>query len=763
MLTESQWQAVLKLGNQVDAVLQQQQVGLMMGGEPTYVAVDHLQQPEWQTAALGAQKYEIAATVLQQLSARLIPAGSLLQYGVGKLYPGEPYARWALSCYWRTDGIALWRNPMLQRHSPLPEHTLCALDAKRFIEMLAAQLGLPAAPILPAWDSDLAEPKGYVLPLLAIAKANHWRWASCPWHLQPTGQQDAEPLTLTPGDAPMGQRLPLHQLKTPSTTINTVTELDAPLADGLTLPQKAAIVLAPNTIQVALTVEVRRGSVAVFFPPMASAYSFVDLVRAVEDTAATLDCPVWIEGFGPPIHLGIEQFQVTPDPGVLEINIHPVAHWPALVQQTTILHAIATHHGLGTCRYGWDGRLLSTGGGAHITIGGKTPFESPLLKRPDLVASLIAYWHHHPSLTYAFAGQFVGPTSQAPRVDEAHPYRLHELDVALQTLALCSEPSPELIDQLLQPLLTDASGNTHRAALCIDKLYPLDNPRLQWGLLEFRAFEMPHHPHLRLLQLLVVRSLVAWFWQNPYRRSLIPWGSVLQDRFFLPHFLEADWITVIQELNTAGFGFEYHWFKPLFAQRFPVYGQVALTSQAGDILVLELRHALEQWPVLPSTDPTQTARPVDHSMERLQVTLKSTADTLKHYQLLCNGQVVPLSPTTNACSLVAGVRFRARPYRGLSHPALAPMPSLTFEVIDRNTGAHLGGCVYHVGAPDGSAYSTLPPNATEATRRQQERFVPLAPSTEPIKIPPPHIHPEFPLTLDLRWAAIQELKPDREP
>jgi uncharacterized protein (DUF2126 family) len=451
--------------------------------------------------------------------------------------------------------------------------------------------------------------------------------------------------------------------------------------------------------------------------------------------------------------LGIEGFQITPDPGVLEINIHPVADWQALVNQTLTLDAVASGAGLGTQQYTRDGRILSTGGGAHITIGGKTPAESPLLRRPDLLRSLMTYWQHHPSLSYLFSGQFVGPTSQAPRVDEARPDGLYELEVAFSVLEQCETPSPEMIDRLLKPFMTDVTGNSHRAALCLDKLYPVDNLPLQLGLLEFRGFEMPHHPQLRLLQLLLVRALVAWFWQKPYARSLIRWGAMLQDQFFLPHCLQADWLAIIQDLKTAGYAFEHDWFKPFFDRRFPIYGQVTLTDATGENLTLELRHALEQWPVLlGEADLGSTARPVDDSMERIQVRLSGAEAS--RYCVLCQGQVVPLTAMESPETYVAGVRFRARLYRGMMHPVIAPQTVLTFEVVDTQTGRSLGGCTYHVHRPDGTLYNTFPKTETEAAQRLSERFVPFETTQTALTIPPPQVHLEHPLTLDLRWAKL---------
>ena len=334
----------------------------------------------------------------------------------------------------------------------------------------------------------------------------------------------------------------------------------------------------------------------VFLPPIASARSFVDLLTALEATAESLDLPVVLEGYGPPWNQGIQGFQFTPDPGVLEVNIHPVGSWTELVDLHTALDDEAFACGLTCERYGLDGRPLGTGGGAHITIGGSTPTASPLLKRPDLLRSLITYWQHHPSLSYLFSGQFIGPTSQSPRVDEARHDSLYELEVAFLSLAPGATVPPELLHPLLGPFLADITGNTHRTALCIDKLFPPDNPALQLGLLEFRSFEMPAHPELRLLQMLLIRALVAWFWQTPFTQPLRRWGTALGDRYLLPHYLQQDFAAVLQQLTEAGYGFQADWFIPFWERRFPRYGQIALVDNPARSL--EVRAALEPWPVI---------------------------------------------------------------------------------------------------------------------------------------------------------------------
>ncbi|MCG9889899.1 MAG: transglutaminase family protein [Thermosynechococcaceae cyanobacterium MS004] len=790
MLTDSQWNAVFRLGQQVDEVLQQQKVGLRMGGEPTFIALDHLHLPEWQIAALGDHKQQVAIAMLRNISDGFFPKGFLLQHGSGKLYPGEPYPRWALSFYWRTDGKALWTRPDLQTQTS-PKGSLEAHQALTFLRALADRLDLPPEYVIPAHEEGAKQPVGYVFPLLATQGDQKWYWATCPWLTDQGQYGDQCPITIFSGQSPVGLRLPLRNIEWSNAL---ATEFDIPL-NAPSIPSKASPqVLADNTILVAIAAEVRDGMLCVFLPPMISTHSFAELIQALDQTAQQLNLPIHLEGYGPPMNAGIDCFAITPDPGVIEVNVNPVDHWEALVTQTLALDRLAQQAGLSSYKYTLDGRTLGTGGGAHVTIGGNSPQESPLLRRPELLRSIIAYWQHHPSLSYLFSGQFVGPTSQAPRVDEAHHEGLYELELAFGIIDQFPTAPPALIDHLFRPLLTDLTGNTHRAALCIDKLYPVDKSGMQLGLLEFRAFEMPHHPHLRLLQLLLVRAIVAWFWRTPYNKPPIYFETALQDRYFLPYFLQADWQEIMADLQEAGFGFEFEWFASFFETRFPVYGEVKVPLEAGQTLTLELRHALELWPVLPEEATLGgTGRPVDDSLERIQVMLRATSEgdgdglgdglDLSRYRVLCQGQRVPLlavsnlaqpnlaQPSRNQTAQVAGVRFRARQNRGIKHEAIAPQPVLNFEIIDTQTGHTLGGCTYHVNRPDGSAYLGLPKSAQEAAERLKERFIshPVKKLSQKVSqtksqaksqtksqtIPPLQVHPKYPLTLDLRRIVSQ--------
>ncbi|MGF1520883.1 MAG: transglutaminase family protein [Leptolyngbyaceae cyanobacterium] len=747
-----QWSRIDALGHQIDSVLQDADVGLTMGGEPTYISASDRESLQWRHTALGEDKHGIAVQLLSYLQQRLGKSGSVLQYGLGKLYPGELIPRWALSCFWRVDGEPLWHNPhLLAVEGAEADYTW--QDAKAFITELVNCLALPGDAIIPAYESEVSVPRGFVLPLLTTEHKGHIRWQSCRW----TGCETS--LMLLSGDAPLGLRLPLSDLPPE----DLLQEAMPPLSAVPIRPQQLVPLVPKDSIRVALAVEVRHGMLRIFMPPIASARSYADVLTAIEATAEFLDQPVVIEGYPPPNNQGIQRFQITPDPGVLEVNIHPVARWPDLVKLHKTLDEAAIACGLACQKYDLDGRLLGTGGGAHITIGGLTPESSPLLRRPDLIRSFITYWQHHPSLSYLFAGQFIGPTSQAPRVDEGRHDSLYELEVALLTLSSQDTIPAEAIDQLLSPLLRDLTGNTHRTALCIDKLFPTQNPPLQLGLLEFRGFAMPAHTGLRLLQMLLIRAFVAWFWHQPFTPPLKRWGAALRDRWLLPHYLQQDFQQVLTDLHRAGYCFEAAWFLAFWEQRLPSYGQVNLAGNPTQ--VLELRAALEPWPVVGDASSSGSSQLVDDSLERLQITLTGVTDTdsevgalTKRYAVLCNGHQVPMRFTGSPNHYVGGLRFRARLAPSRPHPLLAPNAPLKFQVIDTWQRKWIGGAIYYVQSPTGEPYQTLPQTPEEARSRFAERFVSRQDGTVPMLMPSLVLHPDMPMTVDLRLLSQKTKK-----
>ena len=801
--TEVQWKAVLDLGHQVDDELEKQDVRLTMGGEPTFVSIDDMDGPEWNYTALSDKKRELAGDLLNRLQSCFSP-GALLHYGQGKWYPGEPLPRWALGCFWRTDGKPLWndRKLLVTAEAKGAQETQ---DAQRFVRQLARALSLDEEFVIPAFEDvtrildeeqrwpenfdplkadlkkpderlrvallmekGLGEPVGYVLPLKALPRVTDrasasGRFRSSPWPLR------RRHLYLIPGDSPLGLRLPLASLPWVADEDKEKEferdPFDVPgaLPDTKSMPSgERSVASTPKAsydaneiVHTALCVEVRDGVLCVFLPPVPLLEDFVVLLTAIETTAVALKLPLRLEGYTPPFDPRLKEFRITPDPGVIEVNIHPSSTWAQLVKNTQILYEEARQTRLGTEKFMLDGRHTGTGGGNHITLGAATPADSPCLRRPDLLMSLIRYWQNHPALSYLFSGMFIGPTSQAPRVDEARHEGLYELEIAFQQMVEHlkpgqESPQPWLVDRLLRNLLVDLSGNTHRAEFCIDKLYSPDGPAGRLGLVEFRGFEMPPHAQMSLLQMLLLRSLVARFWKTPYvgkgDSKLVRWGTELHDRFMLPHFVAQDMRDVVLDLQAAGYAFEFEWFAPFLEFRFPRFGSVVYHG-----IEIELRQAIEPWHVLgEEVAAGGTARYVDSSVERMQVKVQHMNDS--RHVLTCNGRPVPLTATGTRGEYVAGVRYRAwSPPSGL-HPTIGVQAPLVFDLVDTWSQRSIGGCTYHVTHPGGRNYDTFPVNANEAEARRVARFWNQGhtPGLMPVRYE--GRNPDYPLTLDLRRA-----------
>lgn len=808
--SEEQWQAIMDLGHAVDEQLQEQDVRLTMGGEPTFVSIDDMESEQWNTGALGDDKLKLAKDLLIRLRKEYAPGG-LLHYGQGKWYPGEEIPRWALGCFWRTDGLPLWNKPeYLARVDKNYGHDL--ESAEQFVNALSDNLGLRNNYVIPAYedalyymwqeqnmpanidplkadlDSDLERKRiaqllqrgltkatGYVLPLAWDYYESDWR--SSPWPMR------REQLVLIPGDSPLGYRLPLDSLPAVAEDEREVQpEADphavvAPLSDSSSYLVKADTqskmssadkvdTVLTDVIRTAICVEPRDGKLYLFLPPLSYLEHFVHLIAVIEKTAEQLGIPVVLEGYEPPKDHRLKKLLVTPDPGVIEVNIHPSNNWEELVDITSRLYQAAHECRLGTEKFMLDGRHTGTGGGNHITIGGTTPADSPLLRRPDLLRSLITYWQHHPGLSYVFSGMFIGPTSQAPRVDEARDEMLYELEIAFQQMPDGIVDQPWLVDRILRNLLVDMTGNTHRAEFCIDKLYAPGSASGRQGILEFRGFEMPPHSRMALVQALLIRSLIARFWDEPYHKPLARWGTELHDKFMLPHYAWSDIRSVVKDLQAHGIPFQEEWLAPFEEFRYPHYGRVQI-----DDIEMELRWAIEPWHVLgEEISSFGTSRYVDSSVERLQVKLRGLDEG--RYVVACNGERIPLKSTGRHGEYVAGVRYRAWQPPSALHPTVGVHAPLKFDVIDTWNGHSIGGCTYRVSHQGGRSYDTYPVNSYEAEARRVTRFDefghtqgPMNITTGaqlvrefsedkhdpiPMAIPDDHISKEYPHTLDLR-------------
>lgn len=853
--TDEQWATINALGHKVDEKLTAADVRLTMGGEPTFVSVDHPDDPQWTTDAIGEEKNHLANQLMSRMQVRFDDK-PLLHYGQGKWYPGEPIPRWAKTCIRRKDGLPIWENQDLLAKEG-KDHGHSIEDAKALISGVAEHLGVASQNLAEAFEDaiyhlwqeqrlpphvdlgqedfqdsidrkrlarvleqGLTTPAGYVLPLMYDRHSPRPAWVSGLWRTR------TDRINLIPGDSPIGYRLPLESLKalpkkdrefyaewTP-----TAERSDLPTPDAFRvqaqLPHESAIPASvsgvssiPVTMQhegwagrsdspspgqekrsqadysenglskngssengygqqafpdsaaengeqetaaipFALCVEVRQGTLHVFMPPTDRLEQYLEVLAAVEGSASKLELPVIIEGYKPPTDHRLQSFSITPDPGVIEVNVQPAESWDELKEVTEGLYQDAFQSRLGTEKFDLDGSHTGTGGGNHIVLGGPSPLDSPLLRRPDLLRSLVGFWQNHPSLSYLFSSRFIGPTSQSPRVDEGRCDALYELQIAFDELDhQMKEPGgcpPWIVDRIFRNLLIDLTGNTHRAEFCIDKLYSPDSSTGRLGLLEFRGFEMPPHEQMSLTQQLLIRTLVAQFWDQPYREPLVNWKTRLHDQFLLPTFVWRDFCDVVSISRSAGFEIESSWFNSHFEFRFPFIG-----GFEHNTIKLELRQAIEPWNVLgEETTGTGTSRYVDSSVERMEVKVAGYVD--ERFTLTCNGRVLPLHPTETQGEFVCGVRYRAWQPPSCLHPTIPVNEPLTFDLYDRWLGKSVDGCRYHVGHPGGLNPETLPVNSYEAESRRAARFSRIRHSGSHWEPRPLKVNSAFPMTLDLR-------------
>ncbi|MEM6764756.1 MAG: transglutaminase family protein [Bacteroidota bacterium] len=767
--TAAAWNAIHQLGEKVDGLLEKGDVRLTMGGEPTFVSAEDMESAQWNEAADGEDKRRQAFQLAMKLKEHFGPEG-FMHMGQGKWYPGEPLPRWQYALYWRKDGLPTWTDPDLWA-DPQIDYKLDSGVAETFLQKLAHYLGVSPKNIKPAYedafyflwesgnlpvnidplnipsggkperkklaallDQGLGVPVGYVLPL----QWDHPQktWASCFWDFS------REQLFLVPGDSAIGLRLPLDRLPYMSPKQEAVLREESPLNQSEALADLEAVhahigkraggqhePASPHpttddfqpthfiqTIKTALSAEVRQGALYIFLPPIETMDMFLDLLASIEKVSKEMETPIILEGYQPPHDSRMTKLVVAPDPGVIEVNIHPASSWKEISENYDMLFELARNCKLGAEKFMIDGKHTGTGGGNHITLGGKSPVESPFLRRPDLLRSFVNFWQNHPGLSYLFSSAFVGPTSQSPRVDEGRQSALYELEIAFRELERQHNPPPWIVDRLFRNLLIDLTGNTHRAEFCIDKMYSPDSQSGRLGILEMRGFDMPPHKELCLTQLLLIRALTAVFWKQPYKKKLVRWGPALHDKFLIYHFVKEDLKEVVTYIQEHGVDFQLSWLEPFFEFRFPMLGKISL----GEVK-LGIRAGIEPWNVLgEEMSSSGTARFVDSSVERIEVTVEGLQPD--RYQLLCNQTNVPLTETGTSGRYIAAIRYKAWNPPSALHPTIGADVPLVFDVYDSWNNRSIGGCTYHVSHPGGRNYDTFPVNSFEAEARRSNRF-----------------------------------------
>jgi uncharacterized protein (DUF2126 family) len=648
---------------------------LTLGGEPTYVPLQP-DGPEWSICADGPTKLPLARRLARELQLQVWPTSTLI-YCPGKRYEGEVNPRWALRLITGHDGRPLvhWPEPC---QPGLQGHQLVADQALAWLDRLGERLGVPLHPV-PLREPLAPDQRIWAAPLSAEDPdpndpTAEIRWLSAEWPLE----ESLRELSGAPG--PAGLRLPLQHF-----------------------PEDV-----PRQV---LTLDVDAEGWEIFLPPLFR-QPMEALLQAIADSLEGLAAPR-LSGMLPTDCDG--QWQVlgiTADPGVLEINL-PICHsWAEYDGWLRQLEITGQRVGLRSWKATADGGQEGTGGGNHLLWGGPRLEENPFFDRPAWLVGILRYWQHHPVLAYLFSGSGVGPSSQAPRPDEAAG-AIFDLELAYRAIeAAEGQPSSEpfgdhrgLIGETLRHLHADRSGNNHRSEISFDKFWNPGAPAGCLGLIEFRAMESLPRVEWSSAIALLWTALAAHLLDPRHRPdALRDWGSTLHDRMLLPSQLWADLEQVLAALAADGLALDPAPYREIWEWRFPpllTWQQPPLANpapaaahgtDAEELPRLELRPALEAWPLI-CDFPREggfTSRFIDASLRRFEVI--TNPSFRRRCQLLINGRPLALShtgaleaPQASAStssqeqldpSLLA-VRFRHHRLYPCLHPAIDPHLPLT--------------------------------------------------------------------------------------
>jgi len=610
---------LLKTADKVEKSLTAKGISLTMGGEPSYVP-ENPSGPEWNVSAVGPTKLNYAYQMAAALIADVIPNGVVF-YSPGKSYPGEVNPRWALHLVWRRDF-----QPFAKQE---------AVPVKKGAPSLATMKAAicKACKLRDEWitaDNDVA-----VLPIDFI----DGKWQSDAWPFAD------KKMRLLGASGPAGLRLPLGELP-------------------------------PESLHRALVLEPKKDGLHIFLPPLLQD-PFVALFSIVTQAAAKAGFSKLIyEGYVPSDTSDVwEKLSLTPDPGVLEINLPPCLTWKDYQFWLQALERAAKASGMRSFKKTHDGEETGTGGGNHLLFGGPDFDHHPFFKRPAWVASIVRYWQHHPSLSYLFTGTYVGASSQAPRPDES-TRELYDLEMAYRFLeSLPDGDHRYLISETLRHLHTDTSGNTHRSEISVDKFWNVNADGGCRGLIEFRAVESLPHAEWMSAVALLWKALAAMLLAKPFKKPLLEHGSKLYDHYFLPSVLWNDFSKVLADLEKAGFPLPEKTFQDIWNWRFP-----EMLHFSNGTAALSIRKACEGWPLLCETphEGGSTSRFVDTSMERLEFV--GRAAFAKKYRIFVQGRELPLEPLPGKLNGV-GLRYRRTALYPSLHPGIAPHLPLYVELI----------------------------------------------------------------------------------